>query len=115
MNRPIMVPAGDGRWRVVCDWHYFGFTVPAGFVCDLDSVPRLPVVFWLAKNRTVIAAVLHDYLYRHQPVTRRAADILFLLAMEYEGVPTRFQVIIYAGVRLGGWIGWKRNRRKINA
>lgn len=112
MNRPVLTPIAPGRWRLADEWQYFGFTIPAGFVCDLDSVPRLPFIHARYQGRTVIAAVLHDYLYRHRITSRRVADLLFLLAMEFEGVPWRFQIAIYLAVRCFGWSAWRRNRRK---
>jgi hypothetical protein len=83
-------------------------TVPEGFIFDWDSVPRLPLVYMFLKNRTKAAAAIHDYLYEVKPVTRRKADILFLRAMRDEGVKWYYRFPIYAGVRIGGWLGWNR-------
>lgn len=111
-NQPILTPAGPGRFRLVRDFNYMGFTVPEGFVCDLDSVPRIPFIHARYKGRTVAGAVLHDYLYKRQLVSRKLADLLFMDAMQLEGVPFRFRLPIYWGVRLFGWIGWWLNSRK---
>jgi hypothetical protein len=81
--------------------------VPAGYVSDLDTVPRWPLVYWLAKGRTVKAAVVHDWLcdtLRLAPdapgqITRAEADRIFLDAMADEGVPGWQRRIIYAAVR----------------
>lgn len=36
--------------------------VPAGYETDFASVPRWPVVYWLAGGRATSEAVVHDYL-----------------------------------------------------
>lgn len=94
-----------------------------GFEFDWDSVPRLPGLHALLKGRAEKAACYHDWLYRYQerrysrvpqPVTRREADLAFRDAMRAEGVARRHRWLIYAGVRLGGWIGWRRHRRALD-
>lgn len=112
MNRPVLIPLGPDRWELAQDFRYFGYTVPAGFICDLDSVPRVPFVYARYKGRTVTAAILHDYLYRRQPIPRAAADALFLAGMSCEGVPWRFRIIIHLAVRVGGYFPWRRNARQ---
>lgn len=91
-------------------------TVPAGFPFDWDSVPRIPGVHALTKGRAEKSACLHDHLYRVQafdgvPISRRQADLLMFDAMKAEGTARRHRWLIYAGVRLGGWIGWRKHRR----
>lgn len=59
---------GEGYWKVIQPLCYqYGrrlIIVPEGFVNDLDSVPRIPIIFSLMKGRSVRPAVLHDFLYR---------------------------------------------------
>jgi len=45
-----------------------GGTIPAGFTCDLDTVARHlgPLYAWF-KGRTVLGAIVHDYLYHNRP------------------------------------------------
>ena len=38
-------------------------TLPRGFVTDYDSVPRLPLAYWLLGGKRHKAAVVHDFLY----------------------------------------------------
>jgi len=80
--------------------------VPIGFKTDLASVPRL---FWALippHGRYIRAAIIHDYLYIHKPVSRSIADRIFLDLMRRDGVPRWKRWIMYSAVRLGGWKGW---------
>lgn len=90
--------------------------VPKGFVTDFDSVPRLPLAYWLAKGRTRLAPVIHDYLYATHaldgvPISRRFADQLFLEAMVDESVGRAARRMIWAGVRAGGFLAWRSSGR----
>jgi len=82
--------------------------VPFGFIFDFDSVPRLPLVYWLLKGRATQSSAVHDFLYETKTVSRRAADQVFLQAMRDEGVAWYYRIPIYLGVRIGGWLGWNR-------
>ena len=76
---------------------------------DLDSVPRIPIVFWLFKGRCGKgAAAIHDLLYDQQPegVSRRDADLVMWDQMTQDGIKLRWRVPIYLGVRAFGWWGW---------
>lgn len=92
-------------------------TVPAGFLFDWDSLPRLLVLAyaWL-QGRMHHAAALHDHLYRQGAwsgveITRGRADRLMWDAMRAEGVAMRHAIPLYLGVRVGGWWGWHKHRR----
>lgn len=78
------------------------YVVPAGFISDLESVPRVPVIYALFKNRAPYSAILHDWLYETRIVSRAVADRLFLAAMKAEGLPWWMRRAMYAGVRVGG-------------
>lgn len=93
------------------------YQVPAAFVTDFASIPRL-IQFVLSPTAGVVsdygrAAVIHDWLYRHgasmtPPVSRKAADQVFYEAMLCENVlwPTRF--MMWLAVRLFGWMAYRR-------
>jgi hypothetical protein len=80
--------------------------VPAGFVSDFASVARLPLMFLLAGDEAHEAAVIHDYLYSKQEVSRSVADAVFREAMAVTGEPAWRRFLMWSGVRLGGWIAW---------
>lgn len=89
-----------GDFVVKCYEHYI--FVPDGFVSDLDSVPRLPFVYTLFKNRAPRSAVLHDWLYSRAELSRKQCDDIYMCAMIQEGVPGWMRHAMYRGVRLGG-------------
>lgn len=79
--------------------------VPTGMDCDLASVPRLPVVFYLWGDRAHRAAVLHDYLYRKDcpgEPSREEADKLFYDAIVASNDSSFIATSMYTGVKLFG-------------
>lgn len=113
-------PALDNDWRVAKDIHWEMYdegsevwlTVPKGFVTDLASVPR-PLWWLLAPHGQpqVLAAVLHDYLYRTPEArpfgthTKRGADKVFRDAMKALKVPFARRWVMWAAVRCAPWAG----------
>ena len=103
-------PAQDGRstWRLTADLVYQSdllgrlVTVPAGFVTDFASVPRLPVVWYLAGGTDQKAAVVHDFLYHSHDVSRAEADAVLREASAVNGQPWWRRNLMWAGVRLFG-------------
>jgi hypothetical protein len=103
---------GDDEWLLLADFkakltHDDGteewVIAPYGFLTDLASVPRLPVVYLLFGNRARRSAVIHDYLIRSGR-SRDFADEVFFVAMgvkqgDDEGEFHRFGMFL--GVRLG--------------
>lgn len=81
--------------------------VPTGFTTDLASLPASLQGAFKKVGRSMRPAVLHDYLYRNQPVPRREADAIFLRALYAEGV--RGARLYWLGVRLGGRQVWHNN------
>jgi hypothetical protein len=76
--------------------------VPAGFVTDFASVPRLPVSFALFGNIGHRAAVVHDWLYSTGERPREEADAILKALLRAEGVGAFRANAMYAGVRMGG-------------
>ncbi len=116
----VMASLPDGRKKRVHtkftyrdrDWN---FMVPAGFVSDGASIPKIlwPVIGgpW---GRYGKAAVLHDFLYqrwgRGSPLARREADRVFFRAMKLLGVKPWRRNLMYWGVRAVGWLAWRKKR-----
>lgn len=86
-------------------------TVPTGFKTDLASIPQVLWNVLPPLGKYDRAAVVHDYLYQHNGITRAQADAVLLEAMAVSGVRADQRWVIYAGVRVGGWAPWNGYRR----
>lgn len=103
---------GRGTWRLIDPLAYESdvaqtiFVVPADFITDLASVPRLPFTYLLTGGIGHAAAVVHDMLYTTQEVPRAMADAVFKEALAVLGVPGYQSWLMWAGVRIGGGGSW---------
>ena len=113
-SKPKLSPILDGKWELLEDWSILEHVIPAGFVSDLDSIPRIPVIHAMFKGRTRIAALYHDYLYATGVVDRRTADRLFYDVMKAEGVLERHRKVIYRVIRIAGWFRWNYLRAMVD-
>jgi hypothetical protein len=87
-------------------------TVPAGARTDYASVPRLLHAILPPTGRYTYPAVVHDHLYRAGNVSRAHADRIFLEAMREVRVSLLQRWVMWAGVRVGGWVPWRRYRHR---
>ena len=81
--------------------------VPAGFITDFASIPR---IFWSAlrpDGEYAYAAIIHDYLYWEQRVSRETADNIFREVLKDFNVDTITTLAIYNAVRVGGGSAWR--------
>lgn len=75
-NQPVNVPVSVTKYRLVCEYSYlwqikndlYSLTIPAGFVCDGASVPR---ICWTLTGLTPdglirAAATVHDFIYTYK-------------------------------------------------
>lgn len=88
--------------------------VPAGFVWDGGSVPRALWMFLDPWGSASKAFLLHDWLYRTQERSRLVSDAIFMEAMEVLGVGFVKRKLLFRGVRMGGWLAWSKNKKKLN-
>lgn len=114
----IVSPLPDGRnWKLVEPFEYHIGTkesadvisVPAGFVTDFASIPR--IFFFLPDWATYSkSAVLHDWEYHAKEMSRAYADFIFLEAMlvDWRNYKSRYFMayIEYWAVRLFGGLAW---------
>lgn len=117
---PVVMPFGDWDYYYLLDplkWMpnqgqpFHAVTVPAGFVTDLASIPR---AFWSVLPKTgryAYAAIVHDYLYWVQDVTRSEADEILKTVMMDSDVHALTIQTIYHAVRLFGQSAWHENRK----
>ena len=112
-DNPPLTPMMDGRRWTLCRSLLYAtndgdiIKVPAGFVTDLASVPR---IFWNILPPFGVydrAAVLHDWLYRNHIGARSTCDWILLEAMAELGTPLWARWAIYLNVRLFGWVAWR--------
>lgn len=87
------------------------YPIPRGFITDLASIPRLLRWMFSINGLSREPAVLHDFLYSMQPVTRAQADALFLEALTACGVGIVQRNALYYGVRAGGWVAWNKHKK----
>jgi hypothetical protein len=87
------------------------FIVPEGFVTDFASVPRIPLAFLLTGDSAHEAAVIHDFIYSRGIVSRSQADAVFREAAQVTGESGWRSWLMWAGVRLGGWISWRNHEQ----
>jgi hypothetical protein len=84
-------------------------TVPAGFVTDFASIPRLIWPLLPKWGKYGLASVVHDYLYAVGRGLRADADAALLEAMrDLHEISWRYS-LVYAGVRAAGGGPWRRN------
>jgi hypothetical protein len=111
----------DGhQWRLLEDFSWFEadlangegvmIDVPAGFVTDFASIPR---IFWNIAPPSYYAkpAILHDWLYYNGAVgdlvvTRAQADKTFRDALKETGVNGTRRWIMWSAVRTFGGRAW---------
>jgi hypothetical protein len=90
---------------------YDAVTVPAGFVTDFASIPR---IFWSLlppDGQYTYPAIVHDYLYWTQTGSKDAADSIFKFGMEDFGIAIPTIYAIYNAVHLFGRNAWDANAR----
>lgn len=120
---PLLTYIGAGEWRLEADYTYrdggTAITVPAGFRFDLSSVPR-PLWSVIAPfELSIVAPLLHDYLYEHggrppagsvvppRAYTRAEVDTMFREIMEAEDVSVWRRTLAYAAARVFGRGAWR--------
>jgi hypothetical protein len=130
LDSPIIGKNADGHW------YAWGGTISDGasFPWWLRYVPAFIALFFAAFtesffgafvlacilqtfvgaafNRSYLrAAVLHDEAYRNQLRPRSRADWMFYEAMRADGTSMVRALVMWAGVRLGGWYPWRQHKR----
>lgn len=102
----------DGAWWVLKEPLTYEdgaltVVVPAGFVTDFASVPKL---FWNLAAPTEPdyseASVVHDRLYETHEVSKVVADIIFARAMSIGGTPLWKRRIMWLAVHYFGGVAY---------
>jgi hypothetical protein len=117
---------GTMNWLLTSDFQFQSAVlnkivlVPAGFITDFHSVPR---VLWsiLPPHENPESAVVHDWLYTYNGCTRGEADrvhreVLEVINRDFPGKAPRWKrIMMYSGLRVGGWKPWGEYREKQKA
>ncbi|MCL2874791.1 MAG: DUF1353 domain-containing protein [Betaproteobacteria bacterium] len=98
------------HWRLLAPFEYHVgrfpsivvISVPAGFITDLATIPRVLWSIFPPHGKYAKAAIIHDYLYNHAIRNKRWADDIFLEAMRVLKVPCFTRTLMYWAVRLFG-------------
>ena len=80
--------------------------VPAGYLTDFASVPRLPLAYLLYGGKGKRPGALHDLLYHSRAVPRELADKVLREAMLACGYSAATAWVFYQAVRVGGQKRW---------
>ena len=120
-GRPIWMTTAILRYR--SDRLGATIHIPAEFVTDCASVPRIPFAWLLAGGRGIRSSVLHDYPYQtgywlleghgQNEVPKDLVDEVFhesLLADPISGAGAFVARQMWRGVRLGGRGVWDQAR-----
>lgn len=105
---------GVDEWELLEEVEWDGIIVPAGFITDFASIPRPVKALINPVGRIRAGALVHDYLYHvrgelpDRKLTRRECDQIFLTIMKYSDMPFIKRHLAYRGVRLGGWLFWRK-------
>lgn len=92
--------------------------VPPKFISNGLSIPRAaqPLINTPKAPEWVGAGILHDWLYskveRHENISRRKCDRIFLLFMKLYGVGIIKRRIIYWAVRAAGRLAFRKKTPK---
>ena len=103
---------GDERLFWACEDMVFGeVTVPANFLSDGLSIPRIFQNVFSKSPHFIYAGMLHDWTYKkdYTGSTRKQADKLFRRWMKIYGVGFLTRHTIYHAVRIGGRKSWKQS------
>lgn len=118
VSYPILIFVDDNLWMLGSDFSYTDitdvtYTAPAGMLTDLASIP-LPLWNILPPfGRYLGAAIIHDFLYQTQPVTKEKADHILAEAMDCAGVTHHIRQLIYDGVKFGGRSAWNKHTEEL--
>lgn len=106
---------GRSRWKLLDPLVYqaadiagWVITVPAGTITDYASVPRLPILYTFFGDTLHMAAVIHDWAYSTQLMSRKMADSILYDAAKASKNPRWRAFIMWMGVRVFAIFVWHR-------
>lgn len=121
-------------WEVMNDYEvtlsiHITLTIPKGFIFDLASIPRYLWGIIAPFELSIVAPLVHDYMYYHggkipyeqlklinaarTGFTRKEADSYFYSLMLREGIKASRAMIAYRAVRIFGRMFWDVKQKKL--
>jgi len=101
-GRPVYALTKSFTYEIGSRGSGIAITVPAGFETDLASIPWPLNKVFPPNGPWAKAAVVHDWNYRKNFVSRALADYLFFEGMKPLGVCLATRVLFWVGVRATG-------------
>jgi len=107
-NTPLKNRDGRQLYRVIEPFIYESdvagktIIVPAGYITDLASIPRVPLVYRELEQLADMPGVPHDFCYSTGFLDRDTADLMLKEACLLIGLSAWKAQAIYWGVRIGG-------------
>ena len=100
------------RTKMVFDNGDIAITVPAGFLSDGLSIPRIFRSIFSKAPSYIYAGILHDYTYRQLPnnMTRKESDKLFKCWLKAYKCGAASRRAIYWAVRIGARKNWRARK-----
>ena len=78
-------------------------TVPVDFVSDGPSVPRVPILYYIAGGKGKRGGVVHDYLYRNKYMARKFADLVYYhTLLDHSNISNKLAWLMYKAVDICG-------------
>ena len=100
-----------GEWVLLSPysavWDDGRIDVQEGFQTDLSSIPRIARSIIPQIGNQNGPSVIHDWCYRNHWKDRETSDRLFIEGMKVAGVNWLRRNVMYAALRVGGWLAWK--------
>lgn len=116
LDQLVVTPLADGvQWALQSRFRFYARTldrvieVPARFITDFASVPRIVWAMYPPWSRYSAGAIVHDLMYWEQSSTRAEADAVLREAMDVLGVDPDTTQVIYNAVHTFGHHAWNRN------
>ena len=86
--------------------------VPAGFITDFASVPKIFHSILPPTGPYKAAAMVHDFCYQTAIYSKTKSDLIFLEGMKVLNVSMWIRQLMFYSVFLFGWYAWFNHRRK---
>ncbi|HAK0655771.1 DUF1353 domain-containing protein [Salmonella enterica] len=77
-------------------------SVPAGFITDFATIPRIFWTFMPPDGKDSKTAIIHNWIYDNALRTKKEADLILLDRMTVLGVPKWKRIVMHLAVR---WFG----------